>query len=1069
MPRASFGGAAAAGTVVARPPTPAGTALPHSPSLPPSALVTTMGPLSPIGGSAISYALAVTSSTPCLAAMTSPFGSRPVETMVAPSAPGAIPPLQPPAADGVELVDLTENEDLEFSSAADNIGAVAPAFPDMTSHVTGRVPPPREAVGSVPLASGAPSGWSRGTSGAGPLHESSSVSRIIPSGAGGFDPPQLRRTRAKPHLPAMQHSAMMPATTPPHGSPAVSSTAPPPPLLPASSSGTSSAVPSPLQLPGAASDATPPPPLPVAGHTVGTPPQSLPPKDSGERPAPPRTPQPIVLAKASGSQHAGGLASNPADMAGNLGGRLSHSSSRPCLPPGQPPPGPSTNVQEQLQMHLQLQQLQHQQQLQHLQQLQMQEQQQLLHHYLQDEEAFLQNPGEGLAVDQAALAMNSGIVVGGSAGGSWPSVQVGHLDEPRRGVKAFPNASLPMVSPSQHAGDSAARTSSCEGPGSDSGGNPRMKTSSSGQNLPMMQSDHHGVPLDERRKKSRETTARHQGPLPSVPADYHHGADVGLGRAALAAGDALAEHQQRHKGYITGGSLPTVNDAGSVLPMRPLGHDDELEQMMLHVGRHEVVRPEQQQQQQQRLRVSQSAASLPMMQHADLAGRVVVSYDDISHPPSRMRAVASTSALPSMSTPVHCADGQNAGHRSLLDAGPGISQKRSPSLSALPQMQQGGEGGGFGSFEDLDGAGISWAGAHAFEKGGKSGGRSRHGLGHDDQDATPIYTYDLHQHIMGADAAATRATFVDCMANLQRPYVQGRSSRWQPPGAEEGSNVSEKQRRLALQRRVDQDFVKTLRDADEGHVDPLCWREAEGSNEDYEGRFRDQVRSLRESGGLLQPRIVSAYRCLAARYGFDARVLSEAAEASVRMPSPMSSMPRRSGTGSRPSKGGGMDVLRTPNRQVSKRTNNGQQSVEKNSVRELRQKTAAAKRDEDNSGTDGDTEDRQALPPGGMPPQPLCLSRAEEEPVSQKEKPAARWCYEVEPMPPPYAPPGSASQLVGEFRCPAVRGVTPSGRTPMLVSSSTRPHKPVDGKRRTSRGMFGEVRFVDSEPEALLA
>jgi len=123
------------------------------------------------------------------------------------------------------------------------------------------------------------------------------------------------------------------------------------------------------------------------------------------------------------------------------------------------------------------------------------------------------------------------------------------------------------------------------------------------------------------------------------------------------------------------------------------------------------------------------------------------------------------------------------------------------------------------------------------------------------------YSVELHQYIMGVDAMVTRARYVDCPCNAQLVHA-----------VLPGQHRRGTQRPQSVPRRIDEDFIKTLRDADDG-VSCTHWKDAEISMAEYESRFQDQVRSLRQSDGLAEPRISLAYMALAERYGFDQRLL----------------------------------------------------------------------------------------------------------------------------------------------------------------------------------------------------
>lgn len=159
-----------------------------------------------------------------------------------------------------------------------------------------------------------------------------------------------------------------------------------------------------------------------------------------------------------------------------------------------------------------------------------------------------------------------------------------------------------------------------------------------------------------------------------------------------------------------------------------------------------------------------------------------------------------------------------------------------------------------------------------------------------------VYTYseEMHLYIMGLEAQATRHLYFDCPYNLQPSQAGGRHDPGRLDGVRRGAP-----RTQSIPRRIDEDFIKTLRDCEEGSVGGAHWKDAEIGMAEYEARFFEQVRVLKEIGALSEPRIRAAFVTLSGQYGFDQRNLPAlfGAQAAPRDASPGG--PRRGGQRSR--------------------------------------------------------------------------------------------------------------------------------------------------------------------------
>eukprot|EP00927_Polykrikos_kofoidii_P065223 TRINITY_DN61005_c0_g1_i1.p1 TRINITY_DN61005_c0_g1~~TRINITY_DN61005_c0_g1_i1.p1 ORF type:complete len:591 (+),score=83.05 TRINITY_DN61005_c0_g1_i1:217-1773(+) len=151
----------------------------------------------------------------------------------------------------------------------------------------------------------------------------------------------------------------------------------------------------------------------------------------------------------------------------------------------------------------------------------------------------------------------------------------------------------------------------------------------------------------------------------------------------------------------------------------------------------------------------------------------------------------------------------------------------------------------------------------------------------DEQECFNLYSFQLHQFIMGSEyAAATRDAYVDCRGNVRFTQVLPSQRQvgddgdvFQPVQHRRHTPTSSLPLSEQLRRRIDEDFIKTLRDAEDG-ISNTSWRDCEIDVEAYASHFRDQVQALQASCGLAEPRIFAAFHTLAERYGFDGRCLS---------------------------------------------------------------------------------------------------------------------------------------------------------------------------------------------------
>lgn len=108
------------------------------------------------------------------------------------------------------------------------------------------------------------------------------------------------------------------------------------------------------------------------------------------------------------------------------------------------------------------------------------------------------------------------------------------------------------------------------------------------------------------------------------------------------------------------------------------------------------------------------------------------------------------------------------------------------------------------------------------------------------------YSHELNAHIKGNRGIATS----------REKYV----------GHESNFRMSSAQTNLSTHRRIDNDFIKTNKMSTK-EKDPTI------TTATYEARFRTQVSTLKQSGGINDKDIYGFYRGVAEAYGFDRRCM----------------------------------------------------------------------------------------------------------------------------------------------------------------------------------------------------
>ena len=133
--------------------------------------------------------------------------------------------------------------------------------------------------------------------------------------------------------------------------------------------------------------------------------------------------------------------------------------------------------------------------------------------------------------------------------------------------------------------------------------------------------------------------------------------------------------------------------------------------------------------------------------------------------------------------------------------------------------------------------------------------RGEHANPKKNQHCGHYYSHELHNYIMGdAWSEDIRDAYVDDKNNFRMVSPLTNQS---------------------FHRRIDNDWMKTLEDLKTG-----CSSEDGGfldesiARQEYQNRFDMNVKALKASGGLREPKILAAFKSLADAYGFDKRVFN---------------------------------------------------------------------------------------------------------------------------------------------------------------------------------------------------